>query len=109
MAKRRSSKKSEMDIELMKEFFDTERTVLSNERTLLSFIRTALSLIVAGISFVQFVQNSYWVQFLGWFFIICGIETFAVGVALYSKVKQQIFRDQQVAKNFGHYQYDLDD
>lgn len=81
-------------------FFDTERTILSNERTLLSFVRTSLALIATGATFVHFLQRDEWISLLGWFFILLGIVAIVTGIYLYLKVRSEIKRDEKVAHQF---------
>lgn len=81
-------------------FFDTERTVLSNERTLLSFIRTALALIATGATFIHFVQSSSWIQFMGWTFLMLGFFTILAGIYLYLRVRKEIQRDEKLARDY---------
>lgn len=71
-----------------------QRTKMANERTLLSYIRTAMAMVLAGLTFIKFFEDLFYIG-IGIFSIPIGVGVAYFGYHRFTEKRKEILRNSR--------------
>ena len=75
---------------ILRDYLALDRTVLANERTFLAYMRTFIGTISAGVAMVRLVENSLWINSIGYLFIVASPFFLLFGILRYNSFSKKL-------------------
>jgi len=75
---------------ILRDYLALDRTVLANERTFLAYMRTFIGTLSAGVAMVKLVENSFWINGIGWLFIVASPFFLLLGIVRYKAFAKKL-------------------